>query len=97
MTSMFICPGDVDMLPVVQLALVHKWKVEIWSYERALHNDYRREKKLRGDLMSIHFIDEIFDRITFQKYDWTYGLRDAPRERSIVCRYHTLLYKILIF
>lgn len=79
--------GDIDMLPVVQSALKHEWKVEIWSYESVLHNDYRREKKIRGDLMSIHFIDHIFDRITYQKYDWTYALRDVPRERSIVCRY----------
>lgn len=83
--------GDIDMLPVVQSALKHEWKVEIWSYESVLHNDYRREKKIRGDLMSIHFIDHIFDRITYQKYDWTYALRDVPRERSIVCRYVALI------
>lgn len=74
------------MLPVVQSALKHGWRVEIWSYEAGLHNDYRREQKLRGDLMSIYFIDTIFDKITFQKYDWTFHLQDAPRERSIVCR-----------
>lgn len=81
------------MLPVVQSALKHGWRVEMWSYESVLHNDYRREQKIRGDLMSIYFIDTIFEKITFQKYDWTYGLRYAPRERSIVCRF-VIIYKL---
>lgn len=82
------------MLPVVHSALKHGWKVEIWSYKSGLHNDYLREKKFRGDLMSIYYIDDIFDKITYQKYDWTNGLREAPRERSIICRYVSSLQKI---
>lgn len=56
------------MLPVVHSALKHGWKVEIWSYKSVLNKDYLREKKKRGDLMSIYYIDEIFDKISFQKY-----------------------------
>lgn len=79
--------GDLDMLPVVQTALEYGWKVEIWSLQMGLNKKYLREKKLRGELISIYYIDEIFDRVTFQKYDWTYGLREVPPERSIFCRY----------
>lgn len=79
--------GDLDMLPVVQTALEYGWKVEIFSYKMTLNKKYLREQKLRGDLISISYIDEIFDRVTFQKYDWTYGLREVPPERSIFCRY----------
>lgn len=86
------CSGDVDMLSVVHVALKYGWKVEIWSYEKALHNDYRKEQQIRGGLLSIHFIDEIFDRITFQKFEWTLSLRKVPRERSLICKY---VYRLL--
>ena len=81
--TMILFSGDSDMLPVVIVALQEGWKVEIWSYDSALNNEYR-DMARRNKLLKIFKIDDYFEQVTFQEPKWS---GHFPKERTIVLRY----------
>ena len=64
--TIILFTGDEDMIPVVHRALKHKWKVEVWSFKVALKSKYYEITK-QSDNVKIFFIDDFFDKFTFQQ------------------------------
>lgn len=82
------------MLPLVEVALDFGWKVEIWSYKDSLCSKFQTMAR-KCDLFSIHPIDDIFGRVTFQNYTWTLSLRYVPRDRSMICMYVSIYFIVI--
>lgn len=84
--TVILFSGDRDLLCVAEKAFYHGYRVEIWSFKSAINKTVLREaeKNKQGEIQ-VNFIDEIFDRITFNCMYW--GNARIPRERSLIATY----------
>ena len=83
--TVIIVSGDSDYIPAIEVALKHGWKVEVWSWEKALSADIRHhERKGKGlcvkylnDHMQVVTVNRYFDPTRFTEKDLLSRLNDA--------------------
>lgn len=68
------------MLSAVRKAKSYNWNIEIWSFKKAICNDFVNDKQIKTFYIDN---DEYFDRISF--YAIAHRGR-IPRDRSFVIR-----------
>lgn len=79
-SAVVIFSGDKDMSSTIRKAKQYKWNIEIWSFKRAICNEFVQDKQIQT-----FFIDneEYFEKVSF----FAVGHRGRiPRDRSFVIR-----------
>ena len=84
--TVIIVSGDSDYIPAINKALTRGWKVEVWSWERALSADIRehdrrgkglRVEELNGHIHHIMSVNSSFDPTRFTKDELLLRLQEA--------------------
>lgn len=73
-TLFVIVTGNRDMLPAVKKVLGCGIRVEIWGWISGMPKEYLRERN-GNDLLTIKFLDDIFNKISFTVYRSTHTTR----------------------
>lgn len=87
-TCYIIIGGDGDYSDCVKLALESGIKVEVWSWSWALNVAYKKMKNNYRDLLSLHFLDDVFKEIGFSQ--------ELNAEQKI-CRAHMNPERTVVF
>lgn len=82
--TLILFSGDRDLLRVVDKAMIHGYRVEIWSLRSAINQAVIRTAKEHPTQIQINELDDIFNEVTFTQTVWV--KRKIPRERSLVAR-----------
>lgn len=82
--TIILFAGDRDYLCIVQKALNHGYRVEIWSLKNAINKAVRQEAEKNPSRIQINELDAIFDCVTFPHAVW--AKKKIPKERSLVAR-----------
>lgn len=80
--TVILFSGDRDLLCVVEKAIYHGYRVEIWSFKSAISNAVTRAADGNKNKIQIYFVDDIFSEVTYTCMVW--GQLKIPRERSLV-------------
>lgn len=79
-SAVVILSGDKDMLSAVRKAKKFNWKIEIWSFGKAICNGFVNDKQIKTFYIDD---DKYFDEISF----YAIGFHGRiPRDRSFVLR-----------
>ena len=80
--TIIIVSGDGDFRPAIQEALIEGWRVEVYSWEKAMAD---RIKKLPDERVQIHYLDQFLDRITFvnRKYMYNTEQKFPPYTKAV--------------
>ena len=87
--TVIIVAGDVDYKPPIEEALARGWKVEVWSWERALSAGIRDHKEI-GEGLRVLYLNHYMDKIMFINRDFDparftkEGLLPRLKETSIL-------------
>ncbi|SPO06267.1 uncharacterized protein DNG_08956 [Cephalotrichum gorgonifer] len=88
-TTFIAITGDRDMLPPIQRVLEYKIPVELWAWESGISTEYLRQSH-RNSLLSVHFLNTIFDKISFTKFTSTHkgkSKRVDPAQTVVLCQF----------
>ena len=68
-STVIIVAGDVDYKPPIEEALARGWKVEVWSWEKALSADIRGHKRT-GKGLRVLYLNHYIHQIMFVNCDF---------------------------
>lgn len=80
--TVILFSGDRDLLCVVDIAITYGYRVEICAFSRSINKTVEQKANELGGKLTIKYIDEFFDEITFHTIVWSH--RIFPLDKSIV-------------
>lgn len=80
--TVILFSGDRDLNQVVNKAMKHEYRVEIWSFKNSINSAVINAQRERPTKIQINYIEDIFEQVTFTNVTW--GHQPIPRERSMV-------------
>ncbi|KAK7432271.1 hypothetical protein QQZ08_001216 [Neonectria magnoliae] len=81
-TTFVTITGDRDMLPPVKQVLKCNIRVELWAWESGMSNEYLKLSYQDG-LLSIHYLNWIFDKISFTNFHSTRTSKEVDPSKAI--------------
>lgn len=63
--TVILFSGDRDLSRVVQKAVFYNYRVEIWSFKRAINNQMKRMATNDPNKVIVNALDNIFDEVTY--------------------------------
>lgn len=79
-SAVLIFSGDKDMSSTIRKAKQYKWNIEIWSFKKAICNEFVQDKQIQTFFIDN---DEYFEKVSFYAVEHRGRI---PRDRSFVIR-----------
>ncbi|KAJ6619122.1 hypothetical protein Bhyg_17250, partial [Pseudolycoriella hygida] len=83
-SAVVIFSGDKDMSSTIRKAKQYKWNIEIWSFKKAICNEFVQDKQIQTFFIDN---DDYFENVSFIVVEHRGRI---PRDRSFVIRYSGL-------
>ncbi|KAK2760160.1 hypothetical protein FQN54_002226 [Arachnomyces sp. PD_36] len=89
-TTFVAITGDRDMLPAVRKVLACNIRVELWAWRSGMSKEYWKLDSQDG-LLSVNFLDSIFENISYVKVRSTRRSRRVdPAQAIVLCKFADL-------
>jgi hypothetical protein len=84
-TTFVAITGDRDLLPPIKKVLEYNIRVELWAWKSGISTEYLKLNSEDG-LLSVHYLDWIFDKISFTNFRSTrQSKRIDPGQTIVLC------------